>query len=481
MDLTNDPFAEAAERHADAPALIGQDGALTYGAWRRRSLSAALRLRAAGIGPGDVLALCMAPSERYLVLLMACFQARIVACPVNPAWPPARIAEALASIGCKAAVADPAFAKAFEACRLLAANDLDGAGPAVEEALPPFDFDAPATVVFTSGSAGVPKAALLGLGNHYQNAVASNQRVPYRTGDRWLLSLPLFHVSGLAVLFRTIAAGATVVLPRDGRDLAAALDDFAPTHASFVPAQLQRLLELPFGIPRLERLRAILLGGSAIPATLVRDCVRHGLNIHLTYGMTEHASQIATTPEGAAMHVLFAGARPLFPEDIAVTEDGEIALRGPALFLGYLTAQGVAKPLADGEWFLTGDIGRFDGEGNLAVCGRKDNMFVSGGENIHPEEIERALCRIVGVKRAVVVPVADPVYGQRPVAFVDPRRLIETDPDGLRAALAETLPRYAMPVACYGWPEEEDAALKVDRAAFAQRAARLRERDTTRE
>src|SRR5690606_33774111 len=101
------------------------------------------------------------------------------------------------------------------------------------------DPDAPATLIFTSGSSGTPKAALLSFGNHYHNAVASNQRVPYRHGDRWLLSLPLFHVSGIALLFRTMVAAGTLVIPRNGKDLAAAIDADAISHISVVPTQLQ--------------------------------------------------------------------------------------------------------------------------------------------------------------------------------------------------------------------------------------------------
>lgn len=481
MELVAHPLAEAAERHADSPAIIGPHETLTYADWWDRSRDLAQRLLNEGLQPGDVLAIAMAPSERYILLLTACFHARIIACPVNPAWPLSRVAEALEYIGCRWAVTDLPYATAFSACRNIDSAALDSLPAAPDIALPALDVDSPATLIFTSGSSGSPKAALLSFGNHFYNATASNQRVPYRHGDRWLLSLPLFHVSGIAVLFRTMVAAATVVVPKDTRNLVEAIDTHRITHISVVPTQLQRLIDVPFGAPRLEKLRAILLGGSAIPGTLVRECVRLNLNVHLTYGMTETASQIATTPADADMHALFSGARPLFPEYIAVSGDGEIWVRGPILFLGYYTRGAVTRPLIDGAWFPTGDIGRFDSDGNLMVTGRKDNLFISGGENIYPEEIERALCRLVGVKRAVVVPVDDATYGQRPVAFIEPRQLVEEDPDGIRAALTEHLPRHAVPVACYGWPEEEDGAMKIDRAAFKKWAARLRERDTTRE
>ncbi|HEX4993191.1 MAG TPA: hypothetical protein VFV45_08145, partial [Rubrobacteraceae bacterium] len=162
--------------------------------------------------------------------------------------------------------------------------------------------------------------------------------------------------------------------------------------------------------------------------------------------------------------------------EVTVSEDGEILVRGETLFAGYIEGEAVDRPLDADGWFCTGDLGEVDENGYLRVQGRKDNLFVSGGENIQPEEIEEALIQLDGVEEAVVVPVSDPEFGERPVAFVRMgRRTVE--PEALAPALRQRLPGFKIPVAFHGW-FEGTGGMKVDRAAFEERARRLyRERE----
>jgi o-succinylbenzoate---CoA ligase len=156
--------------------------------------------------------------------------------------------------------------------------------------------------------------------------------------------------------------------------------------------------------------------------------------------------------------------------EVSISEEGEILVRGATLFAGYVEGGKLDLPLDTEEWFHTGDLGELDENGCLRVLGRKDNLFVSGGENIQPEEIEEALSALPGVEAAVVVPVDDTEYGQRPVAFV---RMEDGSTVDLALELEKVLPRFKIPVAFYAWPEESDG-MKVNRASFRARARLFR-------
>jgi O-succinylbenzoic acid--CoA ligase len=305
------------------------------------------------------------------------------------------------------------------------------------------------------------------LGNHYYSALGSNANIALAPGDRWLHSLPLYHVGGLSILFRCLLAKATVELPEPGTPLIKAIT--GTTHVSLVSTQLLRLLREEALDP--GRLKAILLGGGPISAPLVDEAVSRGLPIHTSYGLTEMASQVTATPPGASPEELRTSGRLLPHREISISEDAEILVRGETLFTGYVTPHAVDLPLDADGWFHTGDLGELDANGYLRVRGRKDNLFVSGGENVQPEEIEDALCRLEGVEEAVVVPVANTEFGFRPVAFV--KTVEGTARLGDLARTPElSLPRFKIPVSFHEWPEET-GGLKVDRNYFRELARRL--------
>ncbi len=325
----------------------------------------------------------------------------------------------------------------------------------------------PATLVFTSGSTGAPTAVLHSWANHLYSAKGSNANLPLRPGDHWLLSLPLYHVGGLAILVRCALAGAAVAVPDPDASLSTTLEASGATHASFVATQLRRLLGVRDG-PLPRRVRGLLLGGGPLPGALLRRGHARGWPLHTSYGSTEMASQITTTPPGAPLAALRTAGCRLPHRRVRIDDDGQILVAGRTLCLGLADGEQIRDPRVNG-WFPTGDLGRFDAQGRLHVQGRADRQFVSGGENIQPEQIEAALERIGGIERAVVVPVPDEEYGRRPVAFV--RSEAEPVPDDWRASLADTLPSFKIPDAVHELP---DAAvrgrMKVDRELLRRRA-----------
>jgi O-succinylbenzoic acid--CoA ligase len=449
--------AHWAETVPDEIALRSEAEQVTWAEWHARIAELEGQLRKAGVGNGTRVGLILPTGERLLSTLLALYRIGAIACPVNPQFPTAYREGLLARLDCGLLIGET------KAC------DLYPKSPASQATTPVWCIDQPATMIFTSGSTGNPKSAVLSLRNHLENARISNANIPLSPGDTWLLSLPMHHVAGFGVLFRCLLAGATIALPEPGVPLSSAIEASGATHISLVARQLAQLPEYN---AHLASLKAILLGGSAIPAPLIDRALTAGLPIHTSYGMTETASQIAATPPGASRAQLASSGRPLAEDAVRIDEGGCIQMNGPTRFLGYWRDGVLKPPFDDAGWFTTSDCGYLDDEGFLHVTGRKDNVFIAGGENIQPEEIERVLCELPGVSQAIVVPVAHPEFGATPVAFVE----CAGAPDAaeISEAMLRVLPRFKVPHHFYPWPGElTGGGMKVSRAALARRAADL--------
>ncbi len=335
----------------------------------------------------------------------------------------------------------------------------------------------PATLVFTSGSTARPRAVLHSYGNHYYSALGANRNMPLQIGDRWLLSLPLYHVAGIAILFRTMLAGAAVILPDEERSLKQNILQSKPTHLSLVAAQLNDLLEDPSMDEPLREMKAILMGGSAIPENLLRKAYERGWPLVLSYGSTQMSSQITATAPGDLFAAWQTSGRVLAYREVRIDDSGEIWVRGKTLFLGYWENGAVQRPMDDAGWFASGDLGMWDEEKRLVVLGRKDRMFISGGENIFPEEIERALEKIPAVERAVVVPIPEARFGHRPVAFVKAENFDLAREVAFKNTLRQALPGYKIPLRIFAWPNDVPSGMKVSLKWFENKARMLLKED----
>lgn len=278
--------------------------------------------------------------------------------------------------------------------------------------LPELDFSAPATLTLTSGSTGSPKAVVHSVANHLANAKGVCDFLDFKQGNTWLLSLPLFHVSGQGIVWRWLLQGATLCINENKADFFELLAQ--SSHASLVPTQLQRYLNCrEFSHKRLKN-QSILLGGAAIPAELVEAAKQQGITTFSGYGMTEMASTICAVKDEVGNV-----GKPLAGRDVQLVNN-EIWVRGQCLALGYWQKNSEIQPLTNQDgWLQTKDLGQWNEAGHLVVKGRLDNMFISGGENIQPEEVEKVLFRSGLIKQVFVVPIADREFGERPVAMVD--------------------------------------------------------------
>ncbi len=434
-----------------------------------------------GILPGEPVGLLLPPGPEYPVLLLSLLRAGAVAVPVSTRLPRSEVPGLLGRVGCRRLITDcsdqlegaPELSVIDIAEIYLSLEDVNvlGGGVALAGApLPPFNPGADATIVFTSGSTGAPKAALHTFENHWSSAIGANRAIPLRPGDRWLLSLPPWHVGGLAVLFRCLLGGAAIAVAGRDEPLPEAIRGLGATHVSLVATQLYRLLREERGRAALRSLKIVLLGGGPAPSSLIEEASGAGVRLITSYGSTEMSSLATATRPGDHPETLATSGRPLDFRQLSLAADGEILVRGRTLFRGYVEETGV-RPARDASgWFHTGDLGRLDAGGHLIVSGRRDTMFISGGENIHPEEIEREILRFPGILETVVVAMPDPEFGSRPAAFL-------RTADGNLPTLTEldrylrlTLPGFKIPRRYLRWPDIEEG-MKPDRCAFAALAA----------
>ncbi|MBF0475721.1 MAG: o-succinylbenzoate--CoA ligase [Deltaproteobacteria bacterium] len=466
-------LSDAAERFSSSPALIAADTVITYREYLQLVQETAARLRRAGLEGGARLAIVAPNCLEYVILLMACRQLGAVAVPVSTRWPAKLMADCLRDIGCSRVVRpdDLLESSLLDEISEWSLEDLvssrgDG-DRRMETLIPEIDPDGEATIIFTSGSSGRPKAVVHSSANHYFSAMGSNQNIAFEPGDRWLLSLPLYHAGGLSIVFRTILGGGAIGLPDTQWSLEEAVARLDITHLSLVPTQLYRMLQQEVSARFRSRVKAILVGGSPLPPALILRAVESGLPVFTSYGSTEMASQITTTRPGDSAERLLTSGTLLPYRQIKTAGDGEILVRGETLFKGYLDKGGFDRRLTADGWFRTGDLGRLDGQGYLVVTGRRDNMFISGGENIQPEEIERLIGQLDEVTEVVVVPVGHDEYGARPVAFIRPRPGCVLVPDRIRSHLSAGLPRFKIPDRFFPWPEGlESSGMKISRRDF---------------
>jgi O-succinylbenzoic acid--CoA ligase len=457
--LPPDPLRHAATLWPDLPALEHAAGMATFAALDVAVDRVCRVLARHGARPRRPVLSVEAEVALHVTILLAVLRLGAIAAPVSHRMPAEGLDELALWLGSPVRVG-PA-GSAVDADELRAAAAGSESASAVH---PPAGARRRATVFFTSGSAGRPKAVLHRLAAHLRSAAAAAAHLGLGPGDRWLATLPLNHVGGLAPVFRALRSGATLVAP-DGPPTATLLRSTRTTHVSLVATQLRRLLAP--GEPPPSALRCVLLGGGPADPSLLRDAFEGGWPVSGSYGMTESASLVAATRPGEP-DPSTAG-RPLAHARIRIGRDGEILLRGASLAEGYLEGGRVARLTDRSGWFHTGDRGALGADGRLTVAGRLDRRFVSGGENVQPEEIERRIAEMPGVRAVVVVPVPDPEYGQRPVAFIDG----PVEPDAIRAELRRRLPSFLVPDAFFPMPDApEGAGIKASPARLREIALR---------
>jgi fatty-acyl-CoA synthase len=440
--------------------FLGQD--LTYGELDSRATRLAAGLAARGLRRGDRLATLTTTSPDHVATFFACARLGVALQPIS--W---RLASA--EVAYQLEDAEPSLLLASDDYAELARK----AGTKVEIARigdPTLEADGevedvardddPLLLVYTSGTTGKPKGALLSHANCFWTNLSFDRTTSLRDGDVVLQVLPQFHVGGWNV--QPLLAwwkGATVVL-EPAFDAARALDLIAEhgvTTMMGVPATYLFLAHEPgFAVADLSSLRLAVVGGAPMPEALLETWIARGIEIVQGYGLTEAAPNVlCLPPEEATRKLGFAG-KPYPHVDVALrdadtgalvegTGTGELVVRGPNVFAGYWrNAEATEAAFADG-WLLTGDVAERDAEGFYRIAGRIKDMVISGGENVYPAEIEDVLHAHPAVLEAAVVGVPDERWGEACAAFVVLREGSNVGTEELQRLCRDQLARFKVP------------------------------------
>lgn len=407
-----------------------------------------------GVLPGSGVVLCGKNSYPLLLAYLALLQCGARLLPLNPSLPTPMLAKLLPSL-------DITFAFSPDSLPEIVPEPIVLSPPGVDEhnlQLLPWDEQRLATLTLTSGSSGLPKAAAHSYAGHLASAQGVLHLMDFQPQDSWLLSLPLFHVSGQGIVWRWLAVGAQLVV-REMQPLADALAGC--THASLVPTQLWRLLSEPMVK---HALKEVLLGGSMIPVSLTQQAEAVGIRCWCGYGLTELASTVCAKRADELPGV----GLPLQGREIRLV-DQEVWIRSDSLALGYWH-QGALRPIADDRgWFHTRDRGAME-QDELRIIGRLDNLFFCGGEGVQPEDVERILAQHPQVLQVFIVPVEDAEFGQRPVAVTDMEGQLSLE--ALLVWAQDRLANFQRPVALLPLPAElKNGGIKISRRRLQQWAA----------
>ena len=465
-----DWLQQRARLSPDRLALIAGDGTdrWTFGALDQHVMMTANYLVDLGVGADDRVALLMSNSRTFVALVHALGRLGAVLVPLNTRLTPTEIGWQLRAVRARWLLHDQVNARAAataardagrpELRRVLADEHSPGPLP-TQPSLPGsirFRLDAPHSILYTSGTTGHPKGVVLTYGNHWWSAVGSALNLGLSPDDRWLACLPLFHVGGLAILLRSVIYGNTTILHEtfDPKAVNQAIDEEQVTIISVVSVMLRRMLEARGSRPYPASLRCVLLGGGPAPQELLEDCARHGVPVVQTYGLTEAASQVATLSPEEARRKLGSAGKALLPTEVGVVREGvaalagevgEIIVRGPTITPGYVDQPEATAQALQGGWLHTGDLGYLDEEGYLYVLDRRDDLIISGGENVYPAEVETVVRSHPAVEEVGVTGLPDERWGQVPVAFVKVRQGHTLTEIELEAYCAARLAGYKVP------------------------------------
>ncbi|OED42923.1 o-succinylbenzoate--CoA ligase [Endozoicomonas sp. (ex Bugula neritina AB1)] len=447
------PLRYHAQRMPDAIALLLDQHLISYqqlDGWVERCREL---LQRKGVTADQHLAVMTDSIVGTVLLSLACLRLGCVFCPINPAFPDEQ---------------KRAYCKNIDAVAVMHSSEVVfDVGHVAETVNHSFIIhpDALMNLIATSGTSGLPKAVAHSYSNHYFSAIGSHSKTPLFQGDCWLLSLPLYHVGGLAIVMRCVMSGATMAIDSEKKPLNRLLSMSRISHLSLVNTQLYRLLKMGVNFYK-AGVRYILLGGGMASPVLVDQVLKQGVTLLTTYGMTEMGSQVCTGKPLFAEAGVTSG--DVLPErEICLAESGEILVRGKPLALGYYRNGIIESVVDDQGWYHSGDKGCWFQE-QLQVTGRMDNLFISGGENIHPEEIEQALLTLPEIIQAVVVAEFSEEFGQRPVAYV---QIDEGDVDEAftKKRLAGKIARFKIPDRIRPFPHKmTQPGIKVNRRFFQQ-------------
>jgi long-chain acyl-CoA synthetase len=472
----------AVEAAPDREAVVDGGERLTWRELRHQVRRLAGGLARAGVSPGDRVATLLPNGAPFCLVILAALELGAIAVPLNTKLRRGELAFMLENAGAKVLLADPAFYEEVAPARpglpceayvvtgdvgppdtRRLADLLDGP-PWIGVAPPEASTeDAPAFIMYTSGTTGRPKGAVGTHANVVHSCLTFERVYGLRAGERTLVTVPLFHVTGLIaqLLTMTAVAGTSVLMPRfDAGAALRLLRTERISHLVAAPTVYVMLMAQPgHGDVALPDFRVAGYGGAPMASDTVRR-LRAWLpraRLHNTYGLTETSSPATVLADAAALDKGYSVGRPVpvaecrtvhpgSGRETAADEVGELWVKGPMVVSGYWAdRESTAATIVEGGWLRTGDLAAIDGDGYVAIKDRLKDMINRGGEKVYCVEVEEVLCGHPGVLEAAVVGVPDAVYGEIVKACVVPRPGASLDPEDVRAWVRARLAKFKTP------------------------------------
>ena len=459
-------------------AVVDGDRRLSYAQLNQRVNQLARALRKLGLSHGDRVAMLSYNCLEYVEVIMAAAKLGLVLVPLNWRLAPAELVFILSDSQTDVLVFDPELAElAGQVNRQLPLRQLVTLGRkqvlgadayedilAVESAAEPVaasgvSLDSPHIIMYTSGTTGKPKGAILSQNGSFYNALNLQVALDFTSADRDLLVLPMFHIGGIGLFtLPMLYVGGTVIIQR-----------------TFEPGQTIKLLQtedisLFFGVPAvflflaqhpdfkasgLDRLRVVMSGGAPLPQSLVISYKESGVTLRQGFGMSEASPSIATLEEELALAKAGSIGKPLMHLDVRIVDGddnelprgqvGELVMRGPNVMQGYWNRPEATAEAMRGGWFHSGDLAYQDAEGDLFIVDRKKDMFISGGENVYPSEVEDAIYEIGQVAEAAVIGIPDAKWGEVGCAVVALKEGMDMETGEVISHLQQRLAKYKIP------------------------------------
>ncbi len=471
-------LATIIEQHPDdACALISRGKPTDFGTLRAQVADLRSGLIGLGLQPGDRLAIVSGNNRYFVVSYLAALGAGLIAVPLNPTNPGIAVAKELNTVGARAVIVGPAGRAAIAGVDrqdIPSVEFVIGAGFTPDGGLSLEDLGAEqvapiverrpddvAVLIFTSGTAGLPRAAMLTHGNLYANlrqvlAAGGEEQQP---GDVIFGVLPLFHIFGLNVVLGTSLLVGSAVLLIERFDPVSALESiqkWGVTIVSGPPTMWAAWAGVPgVDAATMSTVRLAVSGAAKLPVEVAQAIeAKFGLHLEEGYGLTE-ASPVVTSPQGTeapagsigipvpGMELRIVDSE---GDDVLVGDSGEILLRGPNVFAGYWDApEATAAVLSDDGWLRTGDVAVVDDEGFLFLVDRAKDLIIVSGFNVFPAEVEAVLADHPAIEACAVVGVPHPYTGEAVKAYVKARPGVPVEEDDVIAFCAERLPGYKCP------------------------------------
>ncbi len=410
-----------------APAIISANKTLTYDQLSRKSGSIKKYLSEQGVNENDFVGIFGEHTVEFVISILALWKLGAIPVLLNPKVTQTELIDFLRSANCNLLVGSKDQLEKYSITEqkfitipddLNASSDEEDKGEIIPEKT--------AAIIFTSGSSGKPKGVKLSFNSFYQSGLIGDTILKHSAEDRWLASLPFYHIGGFSILTRALLFSVPLIIPRSVKsdELINTITEFNPTLISFVSTQLKRIVDKRFK-PNPD-LKNVLLGGGYISNDLVEQAIELGWKITKVYGSTETTSFVtALSPKDFDSKPGSAG-KPIAPNKIIIVDEnnntlaknitGEVLISSPSLMHGYLNEQDEDETKK--EYFHSNDIGFVDEEGYLFLESRKSDLIISGGENINPFEVEKEILQHSAIRETAVFQLKSDEWGETVAAAI---------------------------------------------------------------